>query len=403
MKKSILLTVLGVVGFILSACNNTNISSEKQVDTEYYDCEVGFTGILGNKIYDSPDGYYFLMNNYLMFADENLDQPVFVCNKAECLHNKETSENKVNCDAFFGGANSVRYYNDKVYVLAYSLPNPDKYQTSVYELDIDGSNRKVICSSKNYMNTMIIHQGKAYLYEEKYSDDSANMNESSIASIVKFDLENPNDTEIIFETTEYPEAGINFMKCYQENLYFKVFGDSFDSFICKIDLNSGNMQKYEYDFFKMGKEALFCGNNIFNNTEDMTWENEYFECDMNGNIKRKLTKEEFPILEKNVTFYFADDKYLYFQDIDYGGNMVPMEKRKIHVYTYDGEFVGEIAYGKQNIAYLTEFYSGNDKYLFFYVRDEKMNTCYYVEKDKLKNGTGLNLLYSIENHEKVVQ
>ena len=148
---------------------------------------------------------------------------------------------------------------------------------------------------------------------------------------------------------------------------------------------------------------MFCGNNIFNNTEDMTWENEYFECDMNGNIKRKLTKEEFPILEKNVTFYFADDKYLYFQDIDYGGNMVPMEERKIHVYTYDGEFVGEIAYGKQNIAYLTEFYSGNDKYLFFYVRDEKMNTCYYVEKDKLKNGTGLNLLYSIENHEKVVQ
>ena len=401
MKKSILLAVLGIVCFYLSACNN--ISSEKQVDTEYYDCEVGFTGILGNKIYDSPDGYYFLMNNYLMFADKNLEQPVFVCNKAECLHNKETAENKVNCDAFFGGANSVRYYNGKIYVLAYSLPNPDKYQTSISELDIDGSNRKVIYSSKNYINTMIIHQGNTYLYEEKYSVDSENTNVSSVASIVKFDLETPNDREIIFETNDYPDAVINFMKCYKANLYFKVFGDSFDSFICKIDLNSGNIEKYKYDFFKMGQDSLFCGNNIINNIEDLTWENEYFECDMNGNIKRKLTKEEFPILEENVTFYFVDDNYLYFQDIDYGGNMVPLEERKMHVYTYDGDMVGEIAYGNQGIEYLADFYSGNEKYLFFYVRDDTMNTCYYVEKDKIKNGTAVNLLYSIDNHETVIQ
>ena len=401
MKKSILLAVLGIVCFYLSACNN--ISSEKQVDTEYYDCEVGFTGILGNKIYDSPDGYYFLMNNYLMFADKNLEQPVFVCNKAECLHNKETAENKVNCDAFFGGANSVRYYNGKIYVLAYSLPNPDKYQTSISELDIDGSNRKVIYSSKNYINTMIIHQGNTYLYEEKYSVDSENTNVSSVASIVKFDLETPNDREIIFETNDYPDAVINFMKCYKANLYFKVFGDSFDSFICKIDLNSGNIEKYKYDFFKMGQDSLFCGNNIINNIEDLTWENEYFECDMNGNIKRKLTKEEFPILEENVTFYFVDDNYLYFQDIDYGGNMVPLEERKMHVYTYDGDMVGEIAYGNQGIEYLADFYPGNEKYLFFYVRDDTMNTCYYVEKDKIKNGTAVNLLYSIDNHETVIQ
>lgn len=401
MKKSILLGVLGIVCFNLSACNN--ISSEKQVDTEYYDCEVGFTGILGNKIYDSPDGYYFLMNNYLMFADKNLEQPVFVCNKAECLHNKETAENKVNCDAFFGGANSVRYYNGKIYVLAYSLPNPDKYQTSISELDIDGSNRKVIYSSKNDIESMIIHQGQVYIYEKKYTDESGNMVDSPVCTVSRFDLKKPDESEVIFESTDYPNADINYMKCYKDNLYFEIFGDSFDSFICKIDLNSGNIEKCKYDFLKIGQDSLFCGNNIINNTEDLTWENEYFECDMNGNIKRKLTKEEFPILEENVTFDFVDDNYLYFQDIDYGGNMVPLEERKIHVCTYDGDMVGEIAYGNQGIEYLADFYSGNEKYLFFYVRDDTMNTCYYVEKDKIKNGTDFNLLYSIENSCQVIQ
>ena len=401
MKKSILLAVLGIVCFNLSACNN--ISSEKQVDTEYYDCEVGFTGILGNKIYDSPDGYYFLMNNYLMFADKNLEQPVFVCNKAECLHNKETAENKVNCDAFFGRANSVRYYNGKVYVCALSLVNQNNDSTSIYSLDVDGSNRKVIYSSKNDMESMIIHQGQVYIYEKKYTDESGNMVDSPVCTVSRFDLKKPDESEVIFESTDYPNADINDMKCYKDNLYFEVFGDSFDSFICKIDLNSGNIEKYKYDFLKMGQDSLFCGNNIINNAEDLTWENEYFECDMNGNIKRKLTKEEFPILEENVTFDFVDDNYLYFQDIDYGGNMVPLEERKMHVYTYDGDMVGEIAYGNQGIEYLADFYPGNEKYLFFYVRDDTMNTCYYVEKDKIKNGTAFNLLYSIENSCQVIQ
>lgn len=399
MKKSILLGVLGIVCFNLSACNN--ISSEKQVDTEYYDCEVGFTGILGNKIYDSPDGYYFLMNNYLMFADKNLEQPVFVCNKAECLHNKETAENKVNCDALFGRANSVRYYNGKVYVLALSLANQNNDSTSIYSLDVDGSNRKVIYSSKNDMESMIIHQGQVYIYEKKYTDESGNMVDSPVCTVSRFDLKKPDESEVIFESTDYPNADINYMKCYKDNLYFEIFGDSFDNF--KIDLNSGNIEKYKYDFLKIGQDSLFCGNNIINNTEDLTWENEYFECDMNGNIKRKLTKEEFPILEENVTFDFVDDNYLYFQDIDYGGNMVPLEERKIHVCTYDGDMVGEIAYGNQGIEYLADFYPGNEKYLFFYVRDDTMNTCYYVEKDKIKNGTAFNLLYSIENSCQVIQ
>lgn len=399
MKKSILLAVLGIVCFNLSACNN--ISSEKQVDTEYYDCEVGFTGILGNKIYDSPDGYYFLMNNYLMFADKNLEQPVFVCNKAECLHNKETAENKVNCDAFFGRANSVRYYNGKVYVLALSLANQNNDSTSIYSLDVDGSNRKVIYSSKNDMESMIIHRGQVYIYEKKYTDESGNMVDSPVCTVSRFDLKKPDESEVIFESTDYPNADINYMKCYKDNLYFEIFGDSFDNF--KIDLNSGNIEKYKYDFLKIGQDSLFCGNNIINNTEDLTWENEYFECDMNGNIKRKLTKEEFPILEENVTFDFVDDNYLYFQDIDYGGNMVPLEERKIHVCTYDGDMVGEIVYGNQGIEYLADFYPGNEKYLFFYVRDDTMNTCYYVEKDKIKNGTDFNLLYSIENSCQVIQ
>lgn len=399
--KRVILLVLGILILCVSACGNND--SKNSIDTEYYDCEIGFTGILGNKIYDSPDGYYFLMNNYLMFANKNLEQPVFVCNKAECSHNKGTAENKVNCDAFFGGANSVRYYNDQVYVLANSLKNSDKYLTSVYKLDVDGSNRKVIYSSENYMDSMIIHQGQVYIYEKKYTDKTGNTSNAPIASVFKFDLTKPNDIDIIFETDGKNNASINYMKCYQNGLYIFVFGDSFNSFVCKIDLETVDIEKYEYDGYDIGKDSLFCCKNVFTNIEDMTWESEHFKCDMNGNIERKLSKEHFPILNNNAFFLLADDNYLYFQDIDYGGNMVPSEERKIHVYTYDGDFVGEIAYGNQEIEYLNDFYSGDDKYLFFYVRDDKTNTCYYVEKSQIKNGTSFNLLYKIENLDEIIQ
>lgn len=397
MKKLILLA-LGIVVLSLSACGN--IASK---DTEFYDCEEGFTGILGNKVYESPDGYYFLMNNYLMFADENLEQKVFVCNKAECLHDQESPENKVNCDAFFGRANSVRYYNDKIYVLANSLKNQDNYQTSVYELNIDGSNRKVLYSSKNDMMSMIIHRGQAYIYEEKYTDENGNMSENPILSVFKFDLKKPNDTETVFETKDYQDAGINYMKCYQDTLYFYVFGDSVDNFICKIDLESGEAEKYEYGFYDIGKDSMFCTKTISSNMEEMTWEDEYMKCDMNGNVEQQLTKEKFPILEENVSFLCADENYLYFQDIDYGGNMVPLEERKIHVCTYQGDVAGEIAYGNQGIEYFYDFYPGNDKYLFFYEQKENSISCYYVEKEKIKNGASFELLYSAENGVEFIQ
>ena len=90
-KKVLLIFCILVLG--ASACGNND--SQNSIDTEYYDYAEGFTGISGNKICDSPDGYYFLMNNYLMFADKNLEQKVFVCNKAECLHREEAPENKV--------------------------------------------------------------------------------------------------------------------------------------------------------------------------------------------------------------------------------------------------------------------------------------------------------------------
>ena len=74
-----------------------------------------------------------------------------------------------------------------------------------------------------------------------------------------------------------------------------------------------------------------------------------------------------------------------------------MEERKIHVCTYEGDMVGEITYGNQGIEYLNDFYSGNDKYLFFYEQKENSISCYYVKKEKIKNGASFELLYSAEN------
>ena len=67
-----------------------------------------------NKAYEFTEtGAYFLPRDfsYLIYADHGSDTFVMVCGRPDCPHNNST------CDAYFGGATSVCYYDGYLYIL----------------------------------------------------------------------------------------------------------------------------------------------------------------------------------------------------------------------------------------------------------------------------------------------
>lgn len=71
MKKKQLLLIPFLCLLLLSSCSP---SSSKSQSESFSDCQKGFMGISGNKIYPSSDGYYFFAGHYLMFADRHLKE-----------------------------------------------------------------------------------------------------------------------------------------------------------------------------------------------------------------------------------------------------------------------------------------------------------------------------------------
>ena len=68
----------------------------------------------------------------------------------------------------------MNYYDGKIYVLADGRVPDLVSKDAIYELEIDGSNRKQVYLGDGSINTACIHQGNMILYESKYIEGKKN-------------------------------------------------------------------------------------------------------------------------------------------------------------------------------------------------------------------------------------
>lgn len=307
---------------------------------------------------------------------------------------------KVNCDAFFEVPDALNYYNEKLYVLSNDWSKIDKVH-SIYEVELDGSSRKAIYSTGNDLKAFCIHRGEGYVYEKKYTDEGGNVSERPILTITKFPMKNPQKTEIIFSTDDCIDGEINYLNFYQDYCYFTVVDFLKNDIVAsgkKIHLKTGEVSNSvnEREGYIIGKDRILSIETLEEDYLNSTWKSAYYQCDLEGRRQKQLTEKDFEIIGRGVPLRFIDDKFVYFVDIDYGANEVPREERKIYVYTYEGEAVGEIENG---VLMYPEYYVGNDKYFFIYdtKEDESGNSeimYYYIDKGKIGKDAKIELLIS---------
>lgn len=389
MKKGLKLAVVMMMLCLLAACGSEPVTNSD--DGAFTDYQRGFMSGWGNIMLEIPDGYYVLKgnliyNSYLGFMDKEMKNFSFVCDKPECLHDQENMENKNQCNAYFPKTNAVNYYNGKIYITADASQKAGEIKEVVYEVEADGSNRKVFYSGEGEIPSFCIHKGNMILYEKKYKEDNA----KPFISVIKFPMNNQKKKEILYETNEYKDVSVNNLECYKNYCYFSVNNwdeESGDSHCMIVNLDTDEKKDCS-DFANstliVGKDNLYCRNIIERDTEKQTWKSEYYECSLDGEMKKKLTEKDFDILQKEVMMLRADEKYVYFSDVNYGGNAPEKEEQKFYIYTYDGKLAGTIS--SKNFSETVILLQGNEDYLFLVDTTDDGVIYYRVDKKKLGDG-----------------
>ena len=119
-----------------------------------------------------PKGYYVRLGDFVYYCDFETQTLIALCNRPDCLHNKETdSKKRSECTAYvaYGSVNDgLQYYDGKLYANASSVYfdkdiNAD-YREKEYLLELapDGSSREQVDYHIENAYSFAFHHGSLY-------------------------------------------------------------------------------------------------------------------------------------------------------------------------------------------------------------------------------------------------
>ena len=119
-----------------------------------------------------PKGYYVRLGDFVYYCDFETQTLIALCNRPDCLHDKETdSEKRSECTAYvaYGSVNDgLQYYDGKLYANASSVyfdtERGADYREKEYllELALDGSSREQIDYQMENAYSFAFHRGSLY-------------------------------------------------------------------------------------------------------------------------------------------------------------------------------------------------------------------------------------------------
>lgn len=180
--------ILSSVACTFSSCGEQPLEidySDKYIENQDY--QYMYADGFGHSSFQKSDnGYYAAVNNFIFFIDGKTMNATPLCNKSNCLHDRETDEEKLKeCNAYLPDyaeytRNSIQLYNSKIYFLqldsADSAEDVDKYL--FYEMDIESGSRKLLLTyTDGKVNFWAVHRGNIYFKADNYisTDDSGEL------------------------------------------------------------------------------------------------------------------------------------------------------------------------------------------------------------------------------------
>ena len=234
--KMLIAVLLAVIIAFSSGCSKQRDYGEDfnlETDCQYsYYCGVGFW----KRIQSDGVGQYILKNKYIYYYNTEKNTLTPLCNKANCLHDMETDESRLNdCNAYAptdktDAMEFIQYYDGYVYYVVNDFENG-----SLYRVKKDGSQKDKIFTTDDKMsiNNWLIHRGHLYYAILRYyygEDNSTKVYEKCVLKSLELSSNmSEKDAKVIFESDEeHSVIGLGDLKAYKNYLCYQITANTND-------------------------------------------------------------------------------------------------------------------------------------------------------------------------------
>lgn len=339
----------------------------------------------------SSDGYYFINGLYLYFCDYETMESVVLCNKPNCLHDKELDEKKkYNCNGFLitdGDSKLITTYDNYLYCYIDIDFQKDNWQPEIIKISLDGSKRETVCILEPNITSIALHRGKLYYATSVCSDDDQELQEGIYEYALKeYDVFKKSAEPIEIVSGKEVMAVIHDITPVGNKVRYTKYAEEDNiiagkEFVYDIDDKSVNQIAEDINLKYVGPLTISEGDYIFTpisiNNGNIEYSDYIYKNNIETGISEKLFKREFSDLT-----HYSDDSYIYVDNIlsIEDGN----QNRVITIYDKEGNKVDSIDTPCNGIY--NSFISGDEKYMFLRGRNEEKAYIRYADKSKI--GTG---------------
>ncbi len=373
-----ILFILLIILFFLPGCQKKEeqITADEYVPGKDYQY-MYFATQDGNRVAETEDGYYFSLGQYLFFMDKESGEAVALCNKPNCLHNKETDPAKrINCNAFFmGGIFELSYYDEQLYCITQKDNEYHQKDPILIKIEKDGTSRKEIVTFDKYPDNLIFHRGKIYYTNITYQTDQEN-NSNAIYSM---DIEG-GESEIIYRDEENVKF-LDDMRAYGNHLYVRCIDYVGGIYILHYDLVTKEMTQLDP---KLSTQFAIADNKLYFSV---------FKTDANekivqtGNYCSGLDGSSLQGSFETDSYVWlsGDGKLIYCQDLDLGSEHAKdKEEQSLIIYDTNGNKLDTIMLNQFDGQ--PSFLPGGEDHLFFYGNRNGKIGFYCADKKDIGKG-----------------
>lgn len=298
------ISIIMLIILITCGCSHNNFEIDYS-DTYIFgqDSQETFMGFQ-NKAYmaESEDSYYYMDSfifgyGFVYVIDKATHNCQPLCNKNNCLHDKETDyEKKLNCNAFLNtiGYDSLVYYNNSLYFNTetdYEDKDGNLFtQYEIYKLSLDGTGRELVYSTADFrINSIKIHRG--YIYLDSYNFDKEGAASRNNMVIYRISADGKGELTELFPLYKYEDVNLTDMRFYGNHVFlcidqpYEVDGEIVPvSSLIRYDLQTDEWEILS-DKFNNGMDGFFT---IFNDKLVFGNGSKIYECDFNGDNQKEI-------------------------------------------------------------------------------------------------------------------
>lgn len=402
-NRIVISITLLIITLTFLGCSNNNLDIDNS-DTYIFgqDSQETFIAYQSRAyLAESEDSIYYINsdNGFLYVIDKETHNCLPLCNKSDCLHDKETSDSKKQkCNAFLGlcPSNNISYYNNKIYFnkkTEYKDKDGVSYTAyEIYKLSLDGTKRELVYSTTEfYIWNFKIHRGYIFFEASKYDEEVGFSGSSS--ALYKVSVDGNSEAE---EVLAYYKYGIQINMIVMDT---RFYGNHIFLLIDYIDTdNNSTESRYliNYDLqtdewenlsekLDINIESMFT---IFNNKIVFSNKSRIYECNFDGSNEKEIL---------NCTDIL--DGYQYYNPLTNDGEnliITPCNDEDVSEYLIFCNSDYEPSVHKMPFAFLAETGCNKESLIIY-----SSNDCilYNIDKSKLSVNTQTNTLYTFENLE----